>query len=78
MFIVNGCSLRQIIFIGFPYQGKDIVSRFIIEYPSLRDFGPYVIRSIFIWGFLKDDILACVETWDSLESYNILKDFGFF
>jgi len=43
MFIVNGCSLRQIIFIGFPYQGKDIVSRFIIEYPSLRDFGPYVI-----------------------------------
>jgi hypothetical protein len=24
-------------------QGKDIVFRFIIEYSSLRDFGPYVI-----------------------------------
>jgi len=23
------------------YQGKDIVFRFIIEYSSLRDFGPY-------------------------------------
>jgi hypothetical protein len=21
-------------------------------------------RPIFIWGFSKDDILACVETWD--------------
>jgi hypothetical protein len=27
-------------FIGFAYQGKDIVLRFIIEYSSLRDFGP--------------------------------------
>jgi len=44
-------------FIGFAYQGKDIVSRFIIEYSSLRDFGPLGNnRSIFIWGFLKDDI----------------------
>jgi hypothetical protein len=42
-------------------QGKDIVFRFIIEYSSLRDFGPLGnnIRSIFILGFLKDDILAC-------------------
>ncbi len=31
------------IFIGLAYQGKDIVFRFIIEYTSLRDFGPYVI-----------------------------------
>jgi hypothetical protein len=23
------------------YQGKDIVFRFIMEYSSLRDFGPY-------------------------------------
>jgi hypothetical protein len=29
--------------IGLAYQGKDIVLRFIIEYSSLRDFGPYVI-----------------------------------
>jgi hypothetical protein len=35
-------------------------------------------RSIIIWGFLKDDILALVEAWDSLQSYNILEDFGFF
>ncbi len=35
--------------------------RFIIEYRSLRDFGPQT-RSIFICEFLKDDILACVET----------------
>jgi hypothetical protein len=51
--------------LAFAYQGKDIiVFRFIIEYSSLRDFGPLGnIRSIFIWGFLKDDMLARVETW---------------
>jgi hypothetical protein len=27
-------------FLAFAYQGKDIVFRFIIEYSSLRDFGP--------------------------------------
>ncbi len=27
-------------FVGFAYEGKDIVFRFIIEYSSLRDFGP--------------------------------------
>jgi len=27
-------------FFGVAYQGKDIVFRFIIEYSSLRDFGP--------------------------------------
>jgi hypothetical protein len=43
-------------------KAKDIVFRFIIEYSSLRDFGPLVNRSIFIRGFLKDDILAYVET----------------
>jgi hypothetical protein len=31
------------IFIVLAYQGKDIVFRFIIEYTSLRDFGPFVI-----------------------------------
>ncbi len=35
--------------IGLSYQGKDIVFRFIIEYSSLRDFGPLGNnRSIFI------------------------------
>jgi hypothetical protein len=28
------------LFIGLAYQGKYIVFRFIIEYSSLRDFGP--------------------------------------
>jgi hypothetical protein len=28
------------LFIGLTYEGKDIVFRFIIEYSSLRDFGP--------------------------------------
>jgi hypothetical protein len=27
-------------FVGLAYQGKDIVSKFIIEDNSLRDFGP--------------------------------------
>jgi hypothetical protein len=31
------------IFIVLAYQGKDIVFIFIMEYSSLRDFGPYVI-----------------------------------
>jgi hypothetical protein len=31
----------QVEFIGLvAYQGKDIVSRFIVEYSSLREFGP--------------------------------------
>ncbi len=51
-------------FIGLSLVGKDIVFRFIIEYSSLREFGPQGNRSIFILGFLKNDILACVETWD--------------
>jgi hypothetical protein len=28
------------ILLALPTQGKDIVFRFIIEYSSLRDFGP--------------------------------------
>jgi hypothetical protein len=33
-------------FIGLAYQADDIVFRFIIEYNSLKDFGPYVIALI--------------------------------
>jgi hypothetical protein len=29
-----------IMFVGIAYQGKDSVFRLIIEYSSLRDFGP--------------------------------------
>jgi peroxiredoxin family protein len=48
---ISNC-LTNIEFIGLAYQGKDIVYKFIIEYSSLRDFGPCKLvnnnRSIFI------------------------------
>jgi len=82
---------QQILFVGLALQGKEIVFRFIIEYSSLRDFGPLGNnnnnnnRSIFKWGFLKDDVLACVETWETsyyrviIISWRILVSFwGFF
>jgi len=41
-FLKNKLIIRDfILFIGLGYQGKDIVFRFIIEYSSLRHFGPY-------------------------------------
>jgi hypothetical protein len=37
-------------FVGLAYQGKkDIVFRFIVEYSSLRDFGPQVIMGLFLY-----------------------------
>jgi hypothetical protein len=37
------CSWTLLVnFVGLAYQGKDIVFRFIIEYSSLKDFGPEV------------------------------------
>jgi hypothetical protein len=30
----------DVCFVGIAYQGKDIVFKFIIEYSSLRNFGP--------------------------------------
>jgi hypothetical protein len=36
-------GMRPNVFVGLAYQGKDIVFRFIIEYSSLRDFGPLVV-----------------------------------
>jgi hypothetical protein len=49
-------------FVGFAYQGNDIMLRFIIEYRSLMDFGPLGNnnRSIFTPGFWKDDIFWLV------------------
>ncbi len=44
-----------------PTKARIIVFRFIIEYSSLRDFWAQGNRSILIIGFLKDDVLACVE-----------------
>jgi hypothetical protein len=35
---------NMLLFVGLAYyQGKDIVFEFILEYNSLRDFGPSVI-----------------------------------
>jgi hypothetical protein len=60
-----GVDDHNLAFVGLAYKGKGIVFRFIIEYSNLRDFyRPLGSRSIFIWGFLKDDILARLETWD--------------
>jgi hypothetical protein len=34
----------MLLFVGLAYKGKDIVfTAFIIEYNSLRDFGPSVV-----------------------------------
>jgi hypothetical protein len=42
---------------------KTTTTSFTICNSSLKDFGPLVtIGLFFIQGFLKDDILACVET----------------
>jgi hypothetical protein len=41
------------LFVGLVYQGKDIVFRFIIEYSSLMDFGPYVIGLFLYEDFSK-------------------------
>jgi hypothetical protein len=32
--------IKTFLFVGLAYQGQDIVFSFIIEYSSLRDFGP--------------------------------------
>jgi hypothetical protein len=40
-------------FVGLALVGYDTVLRYIIEYSSLRDFGPYVI---IIGLFLYEDI----------------------
>jgi hypothetical protein len=47
-------------FFGLVYKGKDIVFIFILEYGSFNGFWPLGNnnRSIFIFGFLKDDILG--------------------
>jgi hypothetical protein len=47
-----------------PTKARIFVFKFIIEYSSsLRDFGAQVIIGLFLYeDFLKDDILACVET----------------
>jgi hypothetical protein len=38
---ITSCVIRS--FVGLALVGKEIVFKFIIEYNSLRDFGPPVI-----------------------------------
>jgi hypothetical protein len=52
----------QCYLLALPFVGKDIVFRFNIEYSRLMDFGPLVIGLFLYEDFLKDGILACVET----------------
>jgi hypothetical protein len=42
---------RKMSVFGLALVGKDIVFRFIIEYSSLMDFGPYVIDLFLYEGF---------------------------
>ncbi len=43
----------EVLFVGLAYyQGKDTVFRFIIEYSTFRDFGPYVIIIIGLYIFI--------------------------
>ncbi len=70
-------------FIGLAYQGKDIVFTFIIEYSSLRDFGPYIIGlflyevfwKMIFWFLLKFKISyrVIIISWRILVSFR-----GFF
>jgi hypothetical protein len=71
--------------VGLAYQGKDIVFRFIIEYSSLRDFGPEVIIiglflyedfwNMIFWLVLKLEIsyYGVIISWRILVSF--LEDF---
>jgi hypothetical protein len=45
------CTSSGDSFVGLAYQGKDIVFRFILEYSSLKDFGPSVIGLILYEDF---------------------------
>ncbi len=69
-------------FIGLAYQGKDIVLRFIVEYNSLRDFGPLLVGQFWykdlwkmiFWLVLKLEICCRVMiSWKILVSFS-----GFF
>jgi hypothetical protein len=40
---LNESHCQTCSFVGLAYQGKGIVFRFIIEFSSLRDFGPWLI-----------------------------------
>jgi hypothetical protein len=77
LFLTTGYSSPDEVLLAWPglacQGGKDIVFTLctgftLVEYNSLsKGFWPLGNnnRSIFfIWGFLEDDILACVEIWD--------------
>jgi hypothetical protein len=53
LFTLGPRAHATLAFIGIAYQGKDIVFRFIIEYSSLRDFGPYKIGLFLYEDFWK-------------------------
>ncbi len=53
MWLAQCATLTWTMFVGLAYQGKDIVIRFIIEYSSLRDFGPWIIGLFLYEDFSK-------------------------
>jgi hypothetical protein len=48
--LISSEKIRGSLFVGLAYQGKDIVFRFIIEYSSLRAFGPSII-DLFLYEY---------------------------
>jgi hypothetical protein len=66
------------LFFGLALVGNDIVFTFIIEYSSLRDFGPWVIGIFWYEDFSKMIFWVVLKLEISYKSYNSLKDFGFF
>ncbi len=46
---INFFPFSYITLFGLAYQAKDIVVRLIVVYNSLRDFDPYVNRSIYFY-----------------------------
>jgi hypothetical protein len=50
--------------------------RFIIEYSSLRDFGPYIIELFLYEDFLKKIFWLVLKLKISYRVYDIWKDFG--
>jgi hypothetical protein len=74
-------SLDDFIF-GLVYQGKDIVFTFIVEYSSLRDFGPQVVGLILyddFWKMMFWLVLKLEICYRVIISWGILVSFrGFF
>jgi hypothetical protein len=71
---------RKMSVFGLAYQGKDIVFRFIIEYSSLMDFGPYIVVGLFLyedfWKMIFWLVLKLEISWRVRISWMVLVSLG--